>query len=145
VLAKLLLRNEVTRTDGISRLVQLSTLPEVGGEANKSWRQGLKWVGSPRAAQIPLFEEYLKANPGDVEIRALMNNRGAPAVAARQNPDLVRGFKALQNNQLNVAERAFLARLKEHSQAVDALGGLGVVRQRQGRMNDANDLLTGPD
>ena len=141
VLAKLLLRNEATRTDGIRRLGQLSTLPELGGEATESWREGLVWLGSPRAAEIPLFEEYLKANPDDAEIRTQMNSRGTAAVAAQQNPNLARGFKALQDNQLNVAEQAFLARLKEQAQDADALGGLGIVRQRQGRLSDANELL----
>ena len=141
-LAKLLIRNETTRPEGLQRLAQLSTLPELGGEATESWREGLVWLGSPRPSDIPLFEAYLKANPDDAEIRTQMNSRGAAAVAAQQSPHLVRGFKALQDNQLNVAEQAFLARLKEQPQDTDALGGLGVVRQRQGRFSDANELLT---
>lgn len=141
-LAKLLIRNETTRVEGLRRLGLLSTLPELGGEATESWREGLSWLGSPRPAEIPLFEAYLKANPDDEEIRTQMNSRGAAAVAAQQSPYLVRGFKALQDNQLAVAEQAFLARLKEQAQDADALGGLGVVRQRQGRFSDANELLT---
>lgn len=141
-LAKLLIRNEATRVEGLRRLEQLSTVPELGGEATESWREGLSWLGSPRPAEIPLFEAYLKANPDDEEIRTQMNSRGAAAVAAQQSPYLVRGFKALQDNQLGVAEQAFLARLKEQAQDTDALGGLGVVRQRQGRFSDANELLT---
>lgn len=142
VLAKLLIRNEATRIEGLRRLEQLSTLPELGGEATESWREGLSWLGSPRPAEIPLFEAYLKANPNDEEIRTQMNSRGTAAVGAQQSPYLVRGFKALQDNQLAVAEQSFLARLKEQSQDADALGGLGVVRQRQGRFSDANELLT---
>lgn len=142
VLAKLLIRNETTRVEGLRRLGQLSTLPELGGEATESWREGLVWLGSPRPAEIPLFEAYLKANPDDEEIRTQMNSRGTAAVAAQQSPYLVRGFKALQDNQLGVAEQSFLARLKEQSQDADALGGLGVVRQRQGRFSDAIELLT---
>lgn len=141
-LAKLLIRNETTRVEGLRRLGQLSTLPELGGEATESWREGLSWLGSPRPAEIPLFEAYLKANPDDEEIRTQMNSRGAAAVTAQQSPYLVRGFKALQDDQLAVAEQAFLARLKEQAQDADALGGLGLVRQRQGRFNDANELLT---
>ena len=142
VLAKLLLRNEATRTEGIRRLSQLSTLPELGGEATEGWREGLVWLGSPRPGEVALFEQYLKANPDDADIRTQMNSRGTAAVAAQQSPYLVRGFKALQDNQLGIAEQAFLARLKEQAQDTDALGGLGVVRQRQGRFSDANELLT---
>ena len=140
-LAKLLVRNETTRSEGLRRLGQLSTLPELGGQATESWREGLVWVGSPRPADKPLFEAYLKANPDDEAIRAQMNSRGAEGLAARQNPQVARGFKALQDDQLEVAEQAFLARLKEQSSDSDALGGLGVVRQRQGRFGDASELL----
>ncbi|MBJ2258537.1 cellulose synthase subunit BcsC-related outer membrane protein [Pseudomonas psychrophila] len=140
-LAKLLVRNETTRTEGLRRLAKLSTLPELGGQATESWREGLVWVGSPRPADKPLFEAYLKANPDDSAIRNQMNSRGTAGLAAQQNPHLARGFKALQDDQLDVAEQAFLSRLKEQASDSDALGGLGVVRQRQGRFGDANELL----
>lgn len=142
VLAKLLIRNEGTRPEGLQRLAQLSTLPELGGEATESWRQGLVWLGTPRPSDIPLFEAYLKANPNDSEIRTQMLSRPKAGSTANMNPNLARGYKALQNNQLNVAEQAFLARLKEQPQDSDALGGLGLVRQRQGRLSDANELLS---
>lgn len=141
VLAKLLIRNETTRLDGIGRLAQLSTVPELGGEATESWRQALVWLGAPRPAELPLFEAYLKANPDDSEIREQMQGKGAVAAQVQQNPQLARGFKALQDNQLDVAEQAFQARLKEQAQDADALGGMGLVRQRQGRFNEANELL----
>ena len=140
-LAKLLVRNETTRSEGLRRLAQLSTVPELGGQATESWREGLVWVGSPRPADKPLFEAYLKANPDDTAIRTQMNSRGTAGVAAQQNPQIARGFKALQDEQLEVAEQAFVARLKEQASDSDALGGLGVVRQRQGRFDDANELL----
>ncbi|MCQ9425594.1 cellulose synthase subunit BcsC-related outer membrane protein [Pseudomonas sp. LJDD11] len=141
VLAKLLIRNETTRVDGIRRLAQLSTVPELGGEATESWRQALVWLGAPRPAEVALFEAYLKANPDDSELREQMQGKGAAAAQVQQNPHLARGFKALQDNQLDVAEQAFQARLKEQAQDADALGGMGLVRQRQGRFNEANELL----
>ena len=55
-LAKLLVRNETTRSEGLRRLAQLSTVPELGGQATESWREGLVWVGSPRPVDKPLFE-----------------------------------------------------------------------------------------
>ncbi|CAM3312643.1 cellulose synthase [Pseudomonas floridensis] len=142
VLAKLLIRNEATRIEGIRRLAQLSTLPELGGEATESWRQALLWLGPPRPAEVALFEGYLKAHPDDSEIRTQLTLRAAGANApTQQSPLLSRGFKALQDNQLDSAEQAFQARLKEQPQDADAMGGLGVVRQRQGRFGDANELL----
>ena len=44
----------------------MSTLPAMPDE---SWRLALVWMGTPTAAQIPLFEEFLKAHPEDREIR----------------------------------------------------------------------------
>ena len=141
-LAKLLVRSETTRSEGLRRLAKLATLPELGGQATESWREGLVWVGSPRPADKPLFEAYLKANPDDAAIRSQMNSLGTAGLAAQQNPQVVRGFKALQDERLDVAEQAFLSRLKEQASDSDALGGLGVVRQRQGRFSDANELLS---
>lgn len=141
VLAKLLIRNETTRIDGIRRLAQLSTVPELGGEATESWRQALVWLGAPRPAELPLFEAYLKANPDDSEVREQMQGKVAAVAQVQQNVHLARGFKALQDNQLEVAEQAFQSRLKEQAQDADALGGMGLVRQRQGRFNEANELL----
>lgn len=141
-LAKLLVRNESTRADGLRRIAQLATVPEVGSEAKEGWREGIVWLGSPRPADIPLFEAYLKANPGDDEIRAQMRNRAKVAAPVPQNPNIARGFKALKDDDLAAAEQAFAARLREQPRDSDALGGLGVVRQRQGRFNDANELLS---
>jgi len=95
VLAKLLIRNEGTRPEGLQRLAQLSTLPELGGEATESWRQGLVWLGTPRPSDIPLFEAYLKANPNDSEIRTQMLSRPKAGSTANMNPNLARGYKAL--------------------------------------------------
>ncbi|WP_122666858.1 cellulose biosynthesis protein BcsC [Pseudomonas viridiflava] len=139
-LARILTLDESTRIEGIKRLAQLSTVQELGGEATESWRQALLWMGSAGAVEGPLYESYLKAYPDDSEVREHLNTLRSEGVAA-ENSNLSRAFKALQNNQLGVAEQAFLTRLKDEPQDSDALGGLGLVRQKQGRTNDANELL----
>ncbi|WP_338001207.1 cellulose synthase subunit BcsC-related outer membrane protein [Pseudomonas brassicae] len=143
-LAKLLLRNESTRVEGIRRLSSYTTDPEIGSEAIEGWRQGLSWLGAPRPAEVPLFDAYLKAYPDDEEIRSQLKSAASatPASAApQQNANLVRGFKALDANDLSQAEQSFQARLREQAQDADALGGLGIVRQRQGRLGDADALF----
>ncbi|MGE7990798.1 cellulose synthase subunit BcsC-related outer membrane protein [Pseudomonas sp. NPDC089554] len=142
-LAKLLLRNESTRVEGIRRLASYSSDTVIGGESVEAWRQGLSWLGNPRPAEVPLFEAYLKAYPDDEEIREQLKSgaRAAQPAALQQNANLTRGFKALDNNDLAAAEQAFQARLREQAQDADALGGLGVVRQRQGRLGDADALF----
>ena len=143
-LAKLLLRNENTRTEGIRRLSSYTTDPEIGSEAIEGWRQGLSWLGAPRPAEVPLFDAYLKAYPDDEEIRSQLKSAASTAqagAAPQQNAHLVRGFKALDGNDLAQAEQSFQARLREQAQDADALGGLGIVRQRQGRLGDADALF----
>lgn len=139
-LARVLTLDESTRVEGIRRLAQLSTVQELGGEATESWRQALLWMGSAGAVEGPLYESYLKAYPDDSEVREHLNALRTQGVAA-ENSNLSRAFKALQDNQLSVAEQAFQARLKDQPQDVDALGGLGLVRQKQGRASDADELL----
>lgn len=143
-LAKLLLRNESTRVEGIRRLASYANDPVIGSESIEGWRQGLSWLGAPRPAEVPLFDAYLKAYPDDEEIRNQLKSgaRASQASAVqRQNSHLVRGFKALDANDLPQAEQSFQARLREQAQDADALGGLGIVRQRQGRLGDADALF----
>ena len=143
-LAKLLLRNESTRVEGIRRLASYANDPVIGSESIEGWRQGLSWLGAPRPAEMPLFDAYLKAYPDDEEIRNQLKSgaRASQASAVqRQNSHLVRGFKALDANDLPQAEQSFQARLREQAQDADALGGLGIVRQRQGRLGDADALF----
>ncbi|WP_110972379.1 cellulose biosynthesis protein BcsC [Pseudomonas huaxiensis] len=140
-LAKLLLSNESTRAEGIRRLASYRNDPAIGSQAVEAWRQGLSWLGGGKA-DIALYEDYLKAYPDDEEIREQMRTGLRQAQSTyQQNPHLQRGFKALENEDLSAAELAFQARLREAPQDADALGGLGLVRQRQGRLNDADALL----
>lgn len=141
ILAKLLLGNESTRADGLRRLASFRDDPVIGSQAVEAWRQGLSWLGGSKA-DMALFEEYLKAYPDDEEIREQMRTGQRRAQSGyQQNPHLARGFKALESEDLNAAEQSFQARLREAPQDADALGGLGLVRQRQGRLTDADALL----
>jgi tetratricopeptide (TPR) repeat protein len=151
VLAKLLIRNETTRADGIRRLSLLAGRPDIGGDATESWRLALTWYGVPRPAEKPLFETYLKAHPDDTEIRDQYRStraETAPATAQRAQPawqqdaSLANGFKALEAGDMVQAEANFLARLKAQPNDADALGGLGSVRLRQDRPDEAVELLT---
>ena len=151
VLAKLLIRNETTRADGIRRLSLLAGRPDIGGDATESWRLALTWYGVPRPAEKPLFEAYLKAHPDDTEIRDQYRStreqtqtasRAAPAPAWKQDASLANGFKALEAGDMVQAEANFAARLKVQPNDADALGGLGSVRLRQDRPDEAVELLT---
>ncbi|RMV52040.1 Cellulose synthase operon protein C [Pseudomonas syringae pv. helianthi] len=145
--AKHLARREDTRAEGIAALARLSTHPDIAGDADQSWRMALVWIGPPTSAQVPLFDAFLKVHPDDQEIRDQLNKgRQQHASGAgsgwQQDPLVARGLKALERNDHAAAEQAFVARLKIKADDADALGGLGVVRQQQNRLAEAEQLLT---
>jgi tetratricopeptide (TPR) repeat protein len=145
--AKHLVRREDSRAEGIRALAALTQRADIAGDADESWRLALTWIGPPNPAQVPLFEAYLKSHPDDVEIRAQMN-KGKQQVATTaskewQPPaDVARGLKALKEGDQATAEQAFQARLKSRPDDADALGGLGVIRQQQHRLAEAEKLLS---
>jgi len=147
-LAKLLTRNQATRAEGVRRLARLSTRPDVGGDATESWRLALTWYGAPGPAELPLFRDYLKAHPDDAEIRQQMNRTragGAGRGTGGQSPQdrqLARAFKALDEGDLAAAESDLASLLQANPNHADALGGMGVLRLRQDRPDDAVEFLT---
>ncbi|AOE65169.1 cellulose synthase subunit BcsC-related outer membrane protein [Pseudomonas corrugata] len=144
---KQLIRHEDSRAEGARVLARLTKRVEIAGDADESWRLALVWIGPPNAAQVPLFEEFLKVHPDDQEIRDQMNKgRQKAATNAgstwQQDPLVASGLHALEMGDQVGAEKAFQARLKVRPDDSDALGGLGVVRQQQGRFSEAEQLLT---
>lgn len=145
--AKQLIRREDSRAEGIRRLAALSQRPEIAGDADESWRLALTWMGAPDTpAKVALFDDFLKVHPGDTEIRALLAKglagRGKGAAPWRADPLVGRGLAALRKGDQAKAEQDFLARLKQAPKDANALGGLGVIRQQQHRLDDAERLLT---
>lgn len=145
-LAKHLVRHEDSRPEGIRALAKLSTRPDIAGDADESWRLALVWTGPPNAAQVPLFEEFLKVHPDDQEIRDLLSKGKSQSATAggavwQQDPMVARGLHALEGGDRASAEQAFAARLKNKPDDVDALGGMGVVRQQQNRLGEAEQFL----
>lgn len=145
-LAKHLARNQGAREEGIRALAKLAERADIGGDADETWRLALTWIGPPKPAQQPLFEQFLRSHPDDAEIRALLSkgrSQGSGGgVAWRRDPQLERGLKALEKGDLTLAERELAAFLKGHPNDADALGGLGLLRQRQERFDDAELLLS---
>lgn len=148
-LAKLLTRNEGTRAEGIRRLAKLSTRKDIGGDADESWRVALTWYGDPRPAEAPLFEAYLKAHPDDTEIRQQFSRMRKPGKSGTQaaalsprDVQLNRAFQELENGDLASAEADLTALLAADPNHADTLGGMGVLRLKQDRPDEAVDFLT---
>jgi len=139
--ARQLIHHEDSRVQGARLLARLSKRSDIGGAAEESWRLALIWTGPPNASQVPMFEEFLRAHPDDQDIRALLNKGGQRAVGPSRNPLVDSGLRALERGDQAAAEQAFLARLAAKPDDHDALGGLGVLRQQQGRDGEAEQLL----
>ncbi|ONH54328.1 Tetratricopeptide repeat-containing protein [Pseudomonas cedrina] len=143
-LARHLTRNPSSRVEGIRAMARLSTDNDVGGAADEGWRFALVWLGAPKSDQVPLFQQFLAKHPDDTEIRALMNKGIAQDKGVsgwQRDPKLVKAFNALDEGDLKTAEPLLAARLAEKSNDMDALGGMGVLRQQQQRFSEAENYL----
>ncbi|MES2188251.1 MAG: tetratricopeptide repeat protein [Pseudomonadota bacterium] len=153
-LANLKTLHTETQIEGLRGLAALTKRKDVGGDATEHLRSALGWMGTPPPARLqPFFQEYLKENPDDKEIRAQFTAKpkpvpeGAAAAAAgpvRLDPLSARvaaGFAALEANDVDRAETEFQAALKLKARSGPALGGMGLVRLRQQKFAAARDFL----
>ncbi|WP_426954361.1 cellulose synthase subunit BcsC-related outer membrane protein [Muricoccus radiodurans] len=141
--AQTLTYNAATRAEGIRRLQQLADDPEAGAEARRSWAAALGYYGNDPAV-APQLEAYLRRFPDDPEVRRRLETLQAqprpvasdPSGAARQE-----AFERLEGGSLTDSARRFEALIAANPNDSDALGGLGVVRLRQGNQAEARRLL----
>ena len=141
-LAQLLTWREPTRAEGISQLASLARDPTTAPAAIQAWRQALLWLGNGPQAEGPL-QAFLAVRPGDpaierrlAEVRDPTRRAATIGAAERQQ-----GFEGLEGNRLAEAARNFEAALARNPNDADALGGLGIVRLREGRTEEARRLL----
>ncbi|WP_242421419.1 cellulose biosynthesis protein BcsC [Acidovorax sp. Root267] len=148
-LAQHLTYRDATRREGVTQLARLAGRPDVGKAATESWRKALAWTGN-RSADIPLYQEFLRANPGDTAVQTRLaqaqNLQKQTQAAPVRTADPLRqrttaGFQSLDDGELDAAEAAFLNVLESRPADGDALGGLGILRLRQERFSEARGLL----
>ncbi|MBV8617662.1 MAG: BCSC C-terminal domain-containing protein [Curvibacter sp.] len=148
-LAQHLTYRDATRREGIAQLSRLAGNPDVGSAAVESWRKALAWIGS-RSADIPLYQAFLRAYPGDAGVQARLSEvereqSQLRATAAASNDPLRKrtqeAFKALDDGDLEAAEAGFRSVLEARPNDGDALGGFGVLRLRQENFGQARDYL----
>ena len=141
--AQLLTYRERTRVEGAERLAALAHTPETSAAAAKAWRQALEWMPID-SASIPSYQAWLVEHPTDGGIRGRLEQATNPQQSPADEASLKRsaGFTALNANRIQDAETAFQAVLAQSPQDPDALGGLGLVRLRQGNAAEARTLLS---
>lgn len=134
--------SEPTRRAGIRELVELSKQPAVAGAARAAWRQALIWLDA-RQPDVPLYQDYLSSNQTDAAVAARLETLTTAKAAAANTPDVPvgEGFKALDRGDAATAEQRFQLALRTKADDTEALGGLGLVRLRQERFAEAQELL----
>ncbi|MGJ7531632.1 MULTISPECIES: cellulose synthase subunit BcsC-related outer membrane protein [unclassified Variovorax] len=134
--------SEATRRAGIRELAELTKQPAVAGAARAAWRQALIWLDA-RQPDVPLYQDYLGNNQTDAAVAARLETLTTAKTAAANSPDVPvgEGFKALDRGDANTAEQRFQQALRAKADDTEALGGLGLVRLRQERFAEAQELL----
>lgn len=152
LLARHLARQESTRLQGVQRLEKLAQRSDIGSDAAESWRDAILWLGPASREAEPYFKTYLVKHPDDKEVQSLLDQgiaiRSAPPASARahivrEDPLQKRGQQALSRLEVSPeqAESEFLAILKQRPNDNNALGGLGIIRLREGNLSEAHALL----
>lgn len=141
--AQALTFDPATRAEGVQRLAQLADQPDVGTEARRAWSAAIGFGGND-PAQAPLAEAFLQRFPDDAEMRRRLEAMRAaprpaapdPAAEARQQ-----AFQRLEAGAVADSTRRFEELLRANPNDADALGGLGIIRLREGETSVARSLL----
>ncbi|MEL0027890.1 MAG: tetratricopeptide repeat protein [Perlucidibaca sp.] len=151
-LGRHLIQREATRVRGVQLLARLSAQRSGDVPATRAaWRQGLLAL-TPGASSLASVDAYLAVEPGDVVMRRWRidlaqqaeqevvqeRERNDPAVQRRNQL-----LAALDSDKETVAtEQGLMALATERPRDADVLGGLGRLRMRQGRHDEAVDFFT---
>ncbi|MDR5875986.1 cellulose biosynthesis protein BcsC [Vreelandella gomseomensis] len=134
-LSEVLTYREGTRRQGIKQLATLSRSnnDSVAEEARDAWRQALLWL-SATPADEQLYAAYLDEFPEDTSVEERYETS---TTETRRGT----GYSAMASNDLSDAEEAFQDALEEDPDDAEAKAGLGILRLRQQRFNEARNLL----
>jgi Tfp pilus assembly protein PilF len=144
-LAQALTFDPATRAQGIERLRALAEVPDVAVEARRAWSAAIGFAGNDPAI-TPQAETFLRRFPDDGGMaQRLAALRAVPTpAAAAPDPDAAArqaAFQRLEAGALGDSSRRFEALLRDNPRDADSLGGLGIIRLREGNLPQARDLL----
>ena len=140
--AQVLTYRDGARNDGIDRLAALSKDPAVAESANQAWRQAMNWLPNDKSS-VPQLNAYLAVHPNDAGVAAKLETAKNPPPNPNDPGGITRasGFEQLNKGQLNEAANSFQTAINANPRDADATGGLGVVRLRQRKFDEARALL----
>lgn len=146
-LARILTHRTSTLRTGMRMLAELAKRPDVDRQQVMDvWRRSLFGLDKDPGS-VGYFREYLTLDPKDDVVRdRLTDARRAAAERWRIAHDPVQlarqeGLKQLDAGHLDEAERVLAGVLKQRPKDAQAIGGLGLVRLRQGRHAEAKEFF----
>jgi predicted Zn-dependent protease len=141
--AQLLTYRDQTRAEGAERLAALSHDSQTAAAATKLWRQSLEWMPIDTSS-IPAYQAWLARYPNDGGISGRLEQARNPPLTPLDQAAIKRtaGFSALSAGRVQDAEADFQAVLTQTPEDPDALGGMGLVRLRQGNTGEARTFLS---
>lgn len=130
---RVLTYSEVTRRDGIARLLSLAESGDASRQMRSDLAQAFAWL-DVKASDHALIQRYTKTIGPAPELET----RLAAAIAGPEDAPLsardvaIRdGFQALDNNNLKSARESFQLALSEDPKSANALAGLGLIQLRE--------------
>ena len=123
-------------------IIELAKLPDYERDARAAWRQAvMRQERSP--ASIVLLRDYVAHNPGDSAAQLRLDAFAQAEEAHRRlmaNPAYrakLEGLALLDSGKLDGAEERLEQALAGYPKDADVIGGMGLVRLRQGRHAEA--------
>lgn len=142
-LAEHVLSRQPNDRTALERLSELAKNPETERAARAVWRRAMLRLGDS-AGTIPLIQQYLEQEPvEDTAVRErLVNIQKAIAAQRRLQTDPYyqagqRGLASLEANKLDEADNLLKQSLAGRPRDSAVVGGLGLLRMRQGRHAEA--------
>lgn len=141
--AQMLTYRDAARGEGINRLATLAQNAAVSDQATRAWRQALGWLPQEKGSIEPL-QAYLAVHPNDADIqqRLELSKNPPPDPNDPSAQQRIAAFEQLNKGKLNDAATGFQQAIAANANDADATGGLGVVRLRQGKYDEARTLLS---
>ena len=130
--------------DTLKSLRELSANPSsmVSRRAREAWRRAMLAM-DPVEESLPALREYIAANPGDSAVSERLDEVTSAIAQGRQlradpgHRAKRQGWAAFEAGRLEEAEAGLQEALARYPNDGEAVGGLGLVRLRQGRHAEA--------
>lgn len=135
--AQVLSYDESSRREGIALLAEMA---ENSPQAEAGWRQALLWLNAS-APDKKLYDQYMGVHSNDLEVMNYYLDKIQRNKTNAVRNNRTRGYQALNANKLKDAERYFNQAISENSRDADAVAGLGLIRLKQQKFDDAKSFL----